>query len=32
MTIVPYKVMKGPNEDVRVQAGGKEYARRRSAR
>jgi molecular chaperone DnaK len=26
MTIVPYKVVKGPNEDVRVEAGGKEYA------
>ncbi len=26
MTIVPYKVKKGPNEDVRVEAGGKEYA------
>jgi len=26
MTIVPYKVMKGGNEDVRVEAGGKEYA------
>jgi molecular chaperone DnaK len=26
MTIVPYKVLEGPNEDVRVQAGGKEYA------
>jgi molecular chaperone DnaK len=26
MTIVPYKVVQGPNEDVRVQAGGKEYA------
>ena len=26
MTIVPYKVAKGPNEDVRVMAGGKEYA------
>src|SRR5436305_12678911 len=26
MTIVPYKVMQGPNADVRVQAGGKEHA------
>jgi molecular chaperone DnaK len=26
MTIVPYKVIEGPNGDVRVQAGGKEYA------
>jgi molecular chaperone DnaK len=26
MTIVPYKVLQGPNEDVRVEAGGKEYA------
>ncbi|MCW2964226.1 MAG: dnaK, partial [Actinomycetia bacterium] len=26
MTIVPYKVIQGPNEDVRVLAGGKEYA------
>ncbi|NUR78456.1 MAG: molecular chaperone DnaK [Thermoleophilia bacterium] len=26
MTIVPYKVVEGPNGDVRVQAGGKEYA------
>jgi molecular chaperone DnaK len=26
MTIVPYEVVKGPNEDVRVRAGGKEYA------
>jgi len=26
MTIVPYKVLQGPNEDVRVQAGDKEYA------
>ena len=26
MTIVPYKVVKGPNDDVRVKAGGKEYA------
>jgi len=26
MTIVPYKVSQGPNADVRVQAGGKEYA------
>jgi molecular chaperone DnaK len=26
MTIVPYKVVKGPNDDVRVDAGGKEYA------
>ena len=26
MTIVPYKVIQGPNEDVRVEAGGKEYA------
>ena len=26
MTIVPYEVTKGPNEDVRVKAGGKEYA------
>src|ERR671930_541510 len=26
MTIVPYKVVKGPNDDVRVHAGGKEYA------
>ena len=24
MTIVPYEVVKGPNEDVRVKAGGKE--------
>src|SRR4051794_27620905 len=26
MTIVPYKVVKGGNDDVRVEAGGKEYA------
>ncbi len=26
MTIVPYEVVKGPNEDVRVEAGDKEYA------
>src|SRR5215203_4152072 len=26
MTIVPYEVVKGPNDDVRVKAGGKEYA------
>src|SRR5690349_11992597 len=26
MKIVPYDVVKGPNDDVRVQAGGKEYA------
>ena len=26
MTIVPYKVVKGPNDDVRVEAGGKQYA------
>src|SRR3954464_11087173 len=26
MTIVPYEVVKGPNEDVGVTAGGKEYA------
>jgi molecular chaperone DnaK len=26
MTIVPYEVVKGPNDDVRVEAGGKEYA------
>jgi molecular chaperone DnaK len=26
MTIVPYKVEEGPNGDVRVKAGGKEYA------
>src|SRR3954454_5526392 len=26
MTIVPYKVDKGPNDDVQVEAGGKEYA------
>src|ERR687887_1536 len=26
MTIVPYEVVKGPNEDVRVKAGDKEYA------
>src|SRR5437762_3699334 len=26
MKIVPYEVLKGPNEDVRVKAGGKEYA------
>ena len=26
MTIVPYEVVKGPNGDVRVEAGGKEYA------
>jgi molecular chaperone DnaK len=26
MTIVPYKVKQGPNGDVRVDAGGKEYA------
>src|SRR4051812_34154132 len=25
MTIVPYEVVKGPNEDVRVKAGGEEY-------
>src|ERR1700745_4024765 len=26
MTIVPYKVVKGPNNDVRVEAGGEEFA------
>src|SRR4029078_9207428 len=26
MTIVPYKVVKGPNDDVRVEAGGSESA------
>src|SRR5579871_3557100 len=26
MKIVPYKVVKGPNDDVRVEAGGEEYA------
>src|ERR1700693_1512448 len=26
MKIVPYEVVKGPNDDVRVQAAGKEYA------
>src|SRR5438046_488729 len=26
MKIVPYEVLKGPNEDVRVKTGGKEYA------
>src|SRR5436190_1801581 len=26
MTIVPYEVLQGPNDDVRVKAGGKEYA------
>jgi molecular chaperone DnaK len=26
MTIVPYEVIRGPNEDVRVKAGDKEYA------
>src|SRR3569623_405356 len=26
MTIVPYKVVKGSNDDVRIEAGGKEYA------
>src|SRR5919202_1419435 len=26
MKIVPYQVIKGPNDDVRVNAGGKEYA------
>jgi len=26
MKIVPYEVLKGPNDDVRVKAGGKEYA------
>src|SRR5579871_1336526 len=26
MTIVPYKVVKGPNDDVRIDAGSKEYA------
>jgi molecular chaperone DnaK len=26
MTIVPYKVVKGPNDDVRIEAGDKEYA------
>ncbi len=26
MKIVPYEVVKGPNDDVRVKAGGKEYA------
>jgi molecular chaperone DnaK len=26
MKIVPYEVVKGPNDDVRVNAGGKEYA------
>src|SRR5438045_878569 len=26
MTIVPYKVEKGPNEDVRIDAGGKQWA------
>src|SRR4051795_6006395 len=26
MTIVPYKVVRGPNDDVRVEAGGKQYS------
>src|SRR4029078_8639963 len=26
MKIVPYKVVKGPNDDVRVEAGGKQYS------
>jgi molecular chaperone DnaK len=26
MTIVPYKVIRGPNDDVRVEAGGKQYS------
>jgi len=26
MKIVPYEVVKGPNDDVRVKADGKEYA------
>src|SRR5438874_4624536 len=26
MTIVPYKVVKGPNDDVRIDAGGKQWA------
>ncbi len=26
LKIVPYRVVKGPNDDVRVEAGGKEYA------
>jgi molecular chaperone DnaK len=26
MTIVPYKVVHGPNDDVRVEAGGKQYS------
>src|SRR6201995_4413408 len=26
MTIVPYKVVQGPNDDVRVEAAGKDYA------
>src|SRR2546422_5878458 len=26
MTIVPYKVVKGPNDDVRIEAGGKQWA------
>src|SRR6266699_3398600 len=26
MTIVPYEVVKGPNDDVRIEADGKEYA------
>jgi molecular chaperone DnaK len=26
MKIVPYKVVRGPNDDVRVEAGGKEYS------
>ncbi len=26
MTIVPYKVVKGPNDDVRVEAAGKQYS------
>ena len=26
MTIVPYKVVKGPNDDVHVEAGGKQYS------
>jgi molecular chaperone DnaK len=26
MTIVPYKVVSGPNQDVRVEAGGKQYS------
>jgi molecular chaperone DnaK len=26
MTIVPYKVLRGPNDDVRVEAGGKQYS------